>query len=89
MEIPMSDHEKLLAIFNNTPELDLDACQALDDSTATPGAIFPSFDTVDQDEIIGLVIQIREYTDRCWQGTQRLKKLSACALDLPVEEFGV
>ena len=53
------------------------------------GEFFPSLQTIDKQQVLRMAIEVKEYTTRCWQGTQSLRDLNPIPAQVYIPEFGI
>lgn len=89
MKIDITD-KQLEAIFRQAEPFELEGAAALQDAYDHPHTIFPSVDGLSREDLLRMAIDVRNYTERTWRITNRLRALQPeAATNIYIPEFGL
>jgi len=82
--------QELEAVFMNADPFSLEASEALQSAYQQAGAAFlPPLDHIPREKLLRIAIEVKDYTERCWRATTRLRDVQAMPASLHIAEFGL
>jgi hypothetical protein len=82
-------NDVLFNVLREVKPLRLEGSEALQQASRSPGTFFPTLRGIDKSKILRMAIEVKDYTERCWQGTKRLNDLSPIPAKIYIAEFGI
>jgi len=82
--------QELEAIFMNADPFSLEASEALETAYQQGETSFlPLLDQLPREKLLRIAIEVKDYTERCWRATNRLRDVQPMSSTLYIAEFGL
>lgn len=82
--------QELEGIFMTTEAFSLEASEALQASyKETHMGFLPPLDNIPHEKLQRMAIEVKDYTERCWRATRRLRDIKPVPTILYIPEFGL
>jgi hypothetical protein len=81
---------ELEALIMNTDPVTLEASEALQAAYEQAGTAFlPPLNHISRDKLLRIAIEVKDYTERCWRASNRLRDVQPTPSRLNIPEFGL
>ena len=82
--------QELEAIFMNADPFSLEASEALETAYQQGVTSFlPPLDQLPREKLLRIAIEVKDYTERCWRASNRLRDVQPMPSTLYIAEFGL
>jgi len=82
--------QELEAIFMNADPFSLEASEALETAYQQGATSFlPPLDQLPREKLLRIAIEVKDYTERCWRASNRLRDVQPMPSTLYIAEFGL
>ena len=82
--------QELEAIFMKADPFSLEASEALETAYQQGATSFlPPLDQLPREKLLRIAIEVKDYTERCWRASNRLRDVQPMPSTLYIAEFGL